>query len=1147
MSKKTTKPTGLALSRNDYTFSFTWTPRGDGSTAQQVKSIVTNRNPAPNEQNQSGIKKNTKSTSIALSSLQAERNTNGNTAKYKPLGSKYLTKVTFKVRGKHAGKWSSWQEKSYTIAKPSIPAYVAPSASNQNFTYVYNWDYNQYENSGSVIFVDYEWQTVLYESSVASGKNLPQNIWNLCSSQRISFIDPITGNTLTNQPSTGHGIYSSISIIDDTSVVELGKRRFFRVRARGPAGESDWQYSDHSFAKPTVPRIESGRIDISSATAGTSVTLRVNTQSSALASTDENTFKYAIVNPRTTVAVGSDDWARSTVSLPDGFDQWTDGTTFGSTGTTSTFSFHTDSVVGSDEAMFVKIDASNSGGTSSSIPVLVKRNESEPLALSPPTLGSVSVNPATNSVTVTVTNNATLENNKSFIAVYFRSSEDQEEGQPIGIISYSSTQPQTATFVMPEYGESVTPSIGVACYVADYSPASKVATYPGTLTYYEIDNVMMSSGKKWQTNIVPLPPSDIVLSRAKEGTIRVSFSWTWSAANIAEISWSDDPDAWESTNEPSSYSIDRANYDGKWNITGLGAGTWYVKVRLIKSTDDSVLYGTYSDRYSFDLSSAPDTPNLYLTPKVLAQDALVTATWLYSSTDGTAQASAQLAEAFKVYQKTQDSSIIAGKVYYTLNNGVYTAVSSPVAADLSNYYEDTGDWTYTELDKAMTSGGTSIQFSPATYGWAEGSTHYVSIRVQSASGHQSKDWSNPVKIDVATLPTITVTGIAQSNTDALKEVTIPIGEDDERTDLSLVKLPLEFTVTGAGVGGYTTAAITRAEGFELDRPDDSTLQGFEGETIIERTIQNGSNLSVLFSFNLEDFKASLGHLDDEASYRLTITVTDTYGQVVSTNLAEITNRDNDLFYVHWDHQGVMPTATVVYDTVNKIGKITVPQPLSGYISGDYCEIYRLSADRPQKIVENGVFGTTYVDPYPTYGIFSGYRVVYLTKYGDYRDDEGNLTWTDYGPMEADAENQIGYLDEFAIRLDFDDQSIVLPGNVSLSNSWNKDFQLTRYLGGSMEGDWNPGIERTGSYKATVPIEHDPALMYSMRLLGDYPGVVHVRAPDGSNFYANVNLTDDREAKWVTRLSQVTLNITKVDAVELDGMTLEEWEEVDTSS
>lgn len=44
-----------------------------------------------------------------------------------------------------------------------------------------------------------------------------------------------------------------------------------------------------------------------------------------------------------------------------------------------------------------------------------------------------------------------------------------------------------------------------------------------------------------------------------------------------------------------------------------------------------------------------------------------------------------------VYKKTTDTDITAGKTYYTVANGVYSAVKTPAKADIANYYEKTGE------------------------------------------------------------------------------------------------------------------------------------------------------------------------------------------------------------------------------------------------------------------------------------------------------------------------------------------------------------------------------------------------------------------------------------------------------------------------
>ena len=93
---------------------------------------------------------------------------------------------------------------------------------------------------------------------------------------------------------------------------------------------------------------------------------------------------------------------------------------------------------------------------------------------------------------------------------------------------------------------------------------------------------MRSAETVWDGGTVPQAPGNVTASATEiPGTIRVIWDWTWNDANSAEISWSDHPDAWESTDEPSKYSIDHI-HAAQWNISGLETGkTWYIRVRLI--------------------------------------------------------------------------------------------------------------------------------------------------------------------------------------------------------------------------------------------------------------------------------------------------------------------------------------------------------------------------------------------------------------------------------------------------------------------------------------------------------------------------------------------------------------------------------------
>ena len=332
----------------------------------------------------------------------------------------------------------------------------------------------------------------------------------------------------------------------------------------------------------------------------------------------------------------------------------------------------------------------------------------------------------------------------------------------------------------------------------------------------------------------------------------------------------------------------------------------------------------------------------------------------------------------------------------------------------------------------------------------------------------------------------------------------------------LTELPLTVTATGAGDGGTTIIAVERAGDYHVDRPDETEYDGYDGETIVIKN-QIGENE---MTFEEEDL---IGSLDDGASYRITATAKDSFGQSATKSIE---------FVVHWTHQAIVPSATVVAE--NGIVKIT--PTATGALSTDTADIYRLSADKPQLIYKGASFGTTYVDPYPTIGEYGGHRIVFKTANGDYITEDGQLAVTDFGYEQED------YIEsEYGIIIDFPYGTLNLLYNIDVSNTWEKDFQETKYLGGAVQGDWNPSVSRTatvGGALITLLNQEEIALM---RRLATYSGMCHVRTHDGSNYSANVQVSEQYNHEKYRKVATFSLNITKVDNEELDGMTLAEWQ------
>ena len=386
--------------------------------------------------------------------------------------------------------------------------------------------------------------------------------------------------------------------------------------------------------------------------------------------------------------------------------------------------------------------------------------------------------------------------------------------------------------------------------------------------------------------------------------------------------------------------------------------------------------------------------------------------------------------------------------------------------------------------------------------WSTGTTHLLCVRVWSSKG-QPSEWSAPVSLAIAEPITCTI-----ASTSLVTEQ-IDIGDSDTRTCLSLKALPMTVNVTGVGTSGDYRILIKRAAAYHVPRPDDNEFDGYEGETIgIFEQTGNGA-----FSIGADNRLM----FDDDGTYILEATVSDDYGQ---TDTAELE------FEVHWTVQALMPSATVT--TENMIARIT---PRAEAQTGATCDIYRLSADKPQLILQDGTFGRVYVDPYPAIGEHGGYRIVFKTANGDYTTAQGRPAWYDVSTNMKNDKTIIN----------FNGEVVELAYNIDESNSWNKDFTQTHYLGGSVQGYWNAGVERSGSLKTVAVTTEDSAMIDAMRRLAQYSGVCHVRTMAGASYDADIQVSEEIPQDTAHKVISFNLSVNKVDGSGNDAMELSQWE------
>lgn len=1022
---KTKRPSGVSITRDGAGFITKWKitdeDYGDGQIFQYYDKL-----------------KKSHWVSMDLWSKAVSKKITIDTSKYYPNTKKKLTFFRARIRGNRAAysvtntktkkttrydpTVSDWADKTYEILPPGKPGLTATLSSTLSNVTDFKWILAT-SRSSRMWCSDLVYETILVKDSSGNGEG--QN-WKA---------SQLGWETNTVGADSHKEIREDLLLLADASYT-----RWFRIKARGPAGDSGWRYASHVYAKPYQAKNISATLTNTN-TGGYMCRVEWEATRDAAHPIDKVTIEYAFAYPTAGMNCPTDAG-------------WKQADVVADTAGNDAASFSIGSTVDEDQCLFVRVNTMHDrdNNTTTGVPTLVTGGP-----LKDPTGLVVTLDSETRLARVEAQNDS--QNPDAYIAVVYSTSDDPD-GYVCGIIP---REDGYTTVKVPEAvaGQEVT--FGVYTVVGEYEEISRA----DEATRFAIDEIVRSANTVRSGGDIPLAPSVSLSMTDTPGTIRVVWNWSWRSATAAELSWADHADAWESTAGPTTYIVNNI-HAAAWNISGLAVGKrWYVRIRLTSGSGDGKTYGAYSDIVSIDLSSAPTIPVLTLSDAVITEGGAVTATWSYSSTDGSQQAFAEIAEVL----------------------------------------EDNGETLYVPI--ASTQSAMHLTINAEEVGWQSGESHALVVRVVSESGRQSDGWSDSVVVSIADPLTIAITQTS------LQEITVT--EDEaERTVTALTVMPLTITVTGAGAGGTTSVIIERADAYQVDRPDETMFRGYEGETIAYLTYSGEGQATI----DLDDL---VGSLDDEATYRIIATVQDGLGQS-----AEVTQE----FEVHWAHQAVMPTATVVIDEQNYVALITPSAEDSG--EGDTCDIYRLSVDKPELIYPDAEFGTTYVDPYPATGEFGGHRIVYKTVNGDYITEDNQLAWVDL--REAEGDN----IDTDYTIIDFGSGRILINRNLDISNSWSKDFEETQYLGGAVQGDWNPAVRRSASVATVAVSILDQETIQAMRRLAMYAGICHVRTSDGSSYAANVDVSDKYEHGNGRNVIAYDLDINRVDPESYDGMTLEDW-------
>ena len=1009
----TNAPSGLSIARDGMKFTLSWKVADSDYTDGQELQYRTNL---------------IDWTVVSLEAGATSRTVTLDAGNYYPTTDDILTSVSFRVRGKRTATtkddvttyydWSAWSELSFPIYVPknaSVSQELDESLDNKT---TFTWTVVS-ETQNHQPTVNVEWQTMLlHNCTETDGSKLKwassQPEWN-------------TGTASLN---------SSKAFTEDSTTLAGGSyTRWFRIRARGAAGNSEWRYSKHVYARPYQSEVR----ETSSAETATTTTVRVvwASQTDAAHPIDRTAIEWLIETP----AAG--------LVAPTGA-SWTEATGVADTGGTDSVRFVIDGKVGEDTCLWVRVNNTHDRNTILGDPELVRVG----YLAAPSNLSVTNIDSTNYQVDIACTNNSDVPDSK--LAVIYR-----RDGKSVlcGIIGSTGS---ITDLQCPAWTDSSKVGFSVYAFQGTYTSELR----DSGVTVYAISENMTSSKIGYNTSIPQAPATvSVTVGKLRTDAI-VHWTWTWSTANIAELSWSESPWAWESTEPPSTYQVDDPDAT-KWRVRGLTPGkTYYFRVRLGQTGDETV-WSPYSDTIEVGMFTTPDKPTIQLSDELVDANGKFSVSWTYHSDDNIGQESAEVC----AYP----------------NVGVL-----PIEAM----------WPKRVVARAKSAQAVNVKAE----NWTRGAGYYVRVRVTSKAGLVSA-WSEPAMIGV--VGELGIDTVAAS----LSSEIITDSSGVSRVQSSLTALPLTVTATpGAPAGGTTTVIIQRAEDYTQVRPDGKVVTNYEGEAVAIKSVNGNGQIAI----RLKDL---IGRLDDGAKYVL---------RVVASAPPSTPAEVDIPFEVHWDQQAHVPNAATTEILTGNAIKITPTS--SSVISSTRCDIYRLSADGAELIIENGTFGVPYVDPFPAIGETAGYRVVYKSQYGDYITASEKFAWKD---------TQAGLdLDENII--DFNGEQVRLKYNMGLSNSWQKGFTQTVYLGGSVQGDWDLSIKRSGSVSATAVTVEDQDTIDALRRLAKWTGICHVRTVDGSSYAADVQVSETRSYKTAGNAAEFDLKITKVDSEVPDGITYAEW-------
>ena len=662
-----------------------------------------------------------------------------------------------------------------------------------------------------------------------------------------------------------------------------------------------------------------------------------------------------------------------------------------------------------------------------------------------------------------------------------------------------------------------------AC-TALYVPVSEVRPEVDKITWIRVKVWNRSEDALWYASVPyrltsletesPTAGDDPVflapLKIGNDGTsIWADLYWDYDGTDDAtgtQVDWSTDGYAWASTVEPSTYNTLRddgpADYDGEYvdfdgtsYVSSVGATyhfgshtrlyirdlevgkRYWVKARRYLEGEESTTYGPWSIKRSIVVGKAPDSVTLSA-PERISYGEPLPVSWAVGGSDETLPELGWRVDA--LFQYDGKGPVIAFAPTVFLAGG-------------KNGTRATAPWSRVE--------GAWLRAFREQYGreptdadHSKEVTLYLTVTLGVNDGESVV--SQPVAVLIKRPPAVSLLSDGDPT--------------NQKIIFTATEQPVTFTVR-ATEEMASLDVVVRSLGVESDLPDGRLMQE-SGHVMWSGRFVDLAHTSGASPYT-HRYAVELPFMDglvDNALYQLSVRGT----AAVDGARSETDERD---FNVKWGHPAAPPDdfTIVPTDYVDEAGnrhrEATVTLASTGG-EGDTYDLYRVTPDGATRVASGLSAGDSVTDPYAPFGELGGsYRLCTVT-------EDGAMAWRDEG-YELNGTD---------MRIDFGNDYVELPYDVSMSDSFSKDFEARHHYGGGRpEGYWNEGVSRTSSLSTGLIRVKDADTVRRVRALAQYVGPCFVRLPNGCAYEADVQVNDMSETRMGGMGIDVSINATEI--------------------